>query len=214
RSCVGAHASFETWAIDEIYSNGDGTVQYVVLHEAQGLNQQDVLLGQRLTVARAGIGRSVVLDHNLPSMLTGGKRLLVASSGFLALGIITPDYVMPNRFLPIDGGTLDYAGVDQVVYPPLPIDGANAYYRGGAIKANLATNFLGATATSPITAITAVEFYNPALDHYFASALAPDIEALDSGRIPGWYRTGQTFRVYPTLAAAGPGGSPVCRFYI
>jgi len=213
-TCAVAHASFETWVVDEIYSNGDGTVQYVVLHESQGLNQQDVLLGQRLTVTRAGIARSFVLDHNLPSMLTAGKRLLVASSGFAALGIITPDYVMPNRFLPIDGATLDYAGVDQVVYPPLPIDGANAFYRGGTIKANVATNFLGATTSAPDTAITAVEFYNPALDHYFASALAPDIDALDSGRIPGWYRTGQTFRVYATLAAAGAGGSPVCRFYI
>src|SRR4029450_897013 len=38
-----------------------------------------------------------------------------------------------------------------------------------------------------------------------------DIDALDSGRIAGWARTGQSFKVWPSL---GSGRSPVCRFYI
>ncbi|MDQ6619265.1 MAG: hypothetical protein M3Z31_06130, partial [Pseudomonadota bacterium] len=67
---------------------------------------------------------------------------------------------------------------------------------------------------APLTAVPAIEFYNASLDHYFVSALAPDIDALDTQRIPGWYRTGQSFAVYPTAAAAGAGASPVCRFYI
>jgi uncharacterized protein DUF5648 len=36
------------------------------------------------------------------------------------------------------------------------------------------------------------------------------LAALDSGAIPGWIRTGRTFRVYP-LGAAGK--SDVCRFF-
>lgn len=39
----------------------------------------------------------------------------------------------------------------------------------------------------------------------------PDVAALDGGAIPGWVRTGQTFRV---LAGPMLGTSPVCRFYI
>jgi len=59
--------------------------------------------------------------------------------------------------------------------------------------------------------VTLVEFYNAALDHYFVSALQPDIDALDTGRIAGWVRTGLSFKVFPT-AAAGVNG--VCRFLI
>jgi uncharacterized delta-60 repeat protein len=60
-------------------------------------------------------------------------------------------------------------------------------------------------------AVDVIEFYNPALDHYFISSLQPDIQALDSGRISGWIRTGYTFKAYP---APTIGASPVCRFYL
>lgn len=58
---------------------------------------------------------------------------------------------------------------------------------------------------------SAIEYYHAGLDHYFVSPLAPDIAALDSGRLAGWVRTGQSFTV--ALAPAG-GENPVCRFYI
>ena len=56
-----------------------------------------------------------------------------------------------------------------------------------------------------------IEYYNAALDHYFISATASDIDALDSGKFAGWSRTGYVFKVFgqPTGNA-----SPVCRFYI
>ena len=62
--------------------------------------------------------------------------------------------------------------------------------------------------------VTAVEFYNESLDHYFISPLTPDIDALDSGRTPGWKRTGETFQVFPSQEAGGSSVHPVCRFYI
>lgn len=71
---------------------------------------------------------------------------------------------------------------------------------------------LGAAAVPPSAAATpAVEYYHAGLDHYFTSPLAADIEALDSRRLAGWVRTGQSFAA--ELAAAA-GRSPVCRFYI
>ncbi len=57
----------------------------------------------------------------------------------------------------------------------------------------------------------AIEYYNAAFDHYFVSALAADIAALDSGALKGWLRTGQAFGAYLEPAA---GASPVCRFYL
>lgn len=59
--------------------------------------------------------------------------------------------------------------------------------------------------------VDVIEFYHPQLDHYFMSALQPDIQALDSGQSPGWQRTGRTFKAFPD---ATPGAGPVCRFYL
>src|SRR5581483_5000272 len=182
-----ARASFETYIVDELYSNADGTVQYLLLRENQGLNQQDVLLAQTLAATHAGVTQTYVFDHNLPSKLTANKHVLVASAGFVARNAIVPYYVMPNRFLPIDGGTITYAGIDRVTYDSLPTDGVRALFRAAIVAPNVAINFLGATASVPPLPVTAVEFYNPQLDHYFVSALAADIDALDTGRIPGWY---------------------------
>jgi len=53
---------------------------------------------------------------------------------------------------------------------------------------------------------TVVEFYNTILDHYFITADANEVTAIDNGSAgPGWSRTGDTFK-------AG-GDSFVCRFY-
>jgi hypothetical protein len=65
------------------------------------------------------------------------------------------------------------------------------------------------TSVTPI--VDVIEYYNAALDHYFMSSLAEDITALDSGATKGWVRTGGTFRAY---AAAQPGASAVCRYYL
>jgi hypothetical protein len=58
----------------------------------------------------------------------------------------------------------------------------------------------------------AVEYYHALLDHYFMTAAADEIAALDQGSIPGWTRTGQSFSVLAT-GDARSGSSPVCRFY-
>jgi hypothetical protein len=80
---------------------------------------------------------------------TANKRVLVATQGFADLGIVAPDYIIPNGFLPTDGGTLDYAGVDSVTYTSLPTDGTNALNRSAMMIPNLATNFHGASASVP-----------------------------------------------------------------
>ena len=66
-------------------------------------------------------------------------------------------------------------------------------------------------AYADIGAVPVVEYYHAGLDHYFSSARAEDIEALDSGRLSGWMRTGRMFGAYPTFMA---GAAPVCRFYL
>ena len=71
-----------------------------------------------------------------------------------------------------------------------------------------------ATTLAGAQPVTVIEYYNPALDHYFMSSLQPDIDALDSGHFFGWSRTGFTFQAFADPASGGPGANPVCRFYI
>jgi hypothetical protein len=203
--------AFATFAIESVYSNADGSMQFVVLREKAGQPGQDQWAGRALTMTRPGVSRTITFPANLASSATAGRRVLVATAGVAALGLVAPDYAMPDRFLAAEGGTLDFAGVDQVTYGALPTDGASALDRNGAVVAASAVDFAGQSAAMPAVAVGAVEWRNAALDHYFVSNRAPDIDALDSGRIAGWSRTGQAFKVWPR---AGAGRSPVCRFYI
>jgi len=208
-----AQATFHTFRIDEVFSNADGVVQYVVLREAAGFSGQQFLGGLTFTSTHAGSTKTFVFPSNLPSGSTGGRKALIATQGFAALNLVTPDYVVPNGFIATDGGTLNYAGVDQITYGPLPTDGVTAITRTGAPVPNAPGNFAGASASVPALPVTAVEFYRAATDHYFISALQPDIDALDTGHFPGWARTGQGFRVFAS-AGGGAGVNPVCRIYI
>jgi len=60
---------------------------------------------------------------------------------------------------------------------------------------------------------TAIEYYYAARDHYFLTPLAAEIQALDSGRFPGWVRTGSAFSVYVDSGQDLLGTTPVCRLY-
>ncbi len=62
--------------------------------------------------------------------------------------------------------------------------------------------------------VDAIEFYHAGFDHYFITRLPEEIDALDSGRLTGWTRTGRAFEVFATAAEGGQGVNPVCRFYI
>ncbi len=210
-----AHATFHTFRIDQLYSNADGTVQFVVLVEAAGSDGQNLWAGRSLRATSAqGAVQQITFPSNLPSASTAGRRVLVATAGFAALGIVAPDYTIPAGFLPLGGGTLNFAGVDPITFGAMPADGVTALTRAGTPTPNVATNFAGASGSVKAgpAAATAVEFYHAGLDHYFLTHIADEIAILDAGvTIKGWTRTGQSFRVY---AAAGPGTSPVCRFYI
>ena len=69
-----------------------------------------------------------------------------------------------------------------------------------------------ASSAAQAAIVDAIEYYNANLDHYFYTAYPDEIAALDGGLIPGWQRTGSSFKVFQ--AGTGSFGSvPVCRFY-
>ena len=207
-------AAFQTWQIERVYSNADGRVQFIVLQESAGFPNQHQLSGRTLTSTQGTVVKAFTFPGDLPDSRTMNRRLLVGTQGFAALNLIAPDYVIPDGFVPTGGATLDYGGVDQVTLVSLPTDGANAVTRAGASVPNLARNYAGAAAVIPALPVTSVEYYHLGLDHYFISSLQPEIDVLDSGRIAGWARTGDSFRVFAGAQSGLGWVNPVCRFYI
>lgn len=158
---VPAHASFHLYAISEIYSSADGTIQYFELFEptSAGLNGQNFLAGHVVTSTGAA---TYSIATNLPSSNTLGTHVLFATQGFANLSIVTPDYIIPAGFIPVAGGTINYAGVSSVSFPALPTDG-NAISNSGTEKTPAPTNFAGQTGTLQTSFTPQAGFwYNPA----------------------------------------------------
>ncbi len=61
-------------------------------------------------------------------------------------------------------------------------------------------------------AVTVLEYYHAARDHYFITWVTAEIAKLDAGTTtPGWMRTGKSWKAF---AAAPSGTVPLCRIYI
>jgi len=175
-----ADASFHTYQIDQIYSNADGTIQFVVLRETLGYPAEYYFSGHTFTSTQAGTIQTYTFMKDLPGASMGGyggmmnstafTNVLIATAGFAALGLVTPDYVIPNGFLPLANGTINYAGVDQVSYASLPTDGASAVNRSGMIIQNVAANFAGDSAS--VTAAPPPSQTATAVEYYYASGIS------------------------------------------
>ena len=155
-------AEFHTYQIEQVYSNASGTVQFIVMHEVAAMGAEYFWAGNKLTSTHLGTTKSYTFPSNLaigmacnpyydcgyaaPSS-TANTRVLIATQGFADLGLMNPDYVIPNGFLATDGGTINYAGVDQITYAALPTDGVSAINRAGATIPNVATNFNALTSS-------------------------------------------------------------------
>jgi hypothetical protein len=153
------HAAFHLFTIEQLYSNADGTVQFIVMSCAGCPPGENFWAGQSIASTHAGATKTFTFPNNLPSTNTSGKKALIGTQGFAALGLIAPDYTISNGFLATDGGTVNYAFVDQMTYSALPTDGTNALYRNGSVAQNLATNFAGASASVvPVAPPTTVNY--------------------------------------------------------
>jgi len=139
-----AGATFHLFVMTQVYSNASGTVQYVMLQTSSA--QQQFLTGHKITASQGAGSASFTFTSDLPGNTTN-KKFLVATQGFADLHIVTPDYIVPNGFLFLPGGSINYAGVDQIVYQSMPTDGSHAMDRNGNAVVPSPTNFAGATGT-------------------------------------------------------------------
>jgi len=237
-------AAQSTYRITELFSNQDGSIQFIRLTETAGADGQNAFQGFAITVTYRGGTRQWVFPNALPTLQTAHRDVVVGIAPLVrvpelgevptifqftcgCVAVTHPDYVMPANFLPTDGATVDFAGIDRITYAALPTDGASALFADQHVGvAELpfvscpGSPLMCPTQLHPTpTLVTAVEYYNAARDHYFITASAPDIDALDNDLFAGWQRTGESF---PVGAHASTQldleytyyGGPACRFYI
>ena len=213
-----------TFFIEQVYSNADGKVQFVVIYDSGSSDcdaGEDLWANRTLVSEGPGPAKTFVFPTNLPTCMTSKRHMLIATEGFAALGLVTPDYVIPNGFLQIPNGDLYFAGVSPVdihrasdrrrqrllpgrngaarTWPPI-FAGAHGVGVGGP--------------AGPSPTLTVVEYHHAAFDHYFITPVAAEIALLDAHAPPfqDWSRTGFSFNAY--VNAGAPAGSvAICRFF-
>jgi hypothetical protein len=130
-SATPARAAFHLWKIQEIFSNQDGTVQFIELFTTA--STEFFLSNHQITATSDGVLRTFTLNHDLggaPS--TSNRTFLIATASFGGLaGAVTPDYpTLPAGFFNPNAGsiTLNFSGVDSLTFAgaTLPKDGVNS----------------------------------------------------------------------------------------
>ena len=108
------------------------------------------------------------LPDRSPSTATAGNACS-SPAGLAALGIVAPDYVMPNGFLATDGArSTTPASTGQLRALAGGRHQRHQSHRNR--ERELRHQFAGAAAAVPALPVTAVEFRHAGLDHYFISA--------------------------------------------
>lgn len=160
-----AGASFHLWTINEVFSNADGSIQYVELFTTFG--GQTAVSGTTITANSDG----TIITFTFPSNLgtdSAGKSLLIATPGFQNIpNAPPPDFVLPcGPFFNPDAASIiitftgadsfQFDGVNTDADPDLPKDGDSALQVTGAASATVSVatpvNYLGASGTLVLTA--------------------------------------------------------------
>lgn len=144
-----AMAGSHSWRINEVFSNADGTVQFIELKECCGLNNE-VAIGNKWVSSQ--VTKNIFIFPSNLACCTANKHLLLATAGFAALpGAPTPDYIIPAGFFSINGDTLDYWFYDTLTFErgELPTDCVTSLHDGGGgpnfTGPNSPTNFADET---------------------------------------------------------------------
>ena len=140
---VPAQAAFHLNGIEELYTDSSGTLQYIQLFSSS--STQQFVGGQQIAVSNVGNTQTHILT--LPGNLPGdtlNKHWLIGTAGIDAAGGPAPDFIMPDNFLFLGGGTIAFFGPDSGPYSALPTDGTLAREFGTSNNVpNVAENFAG-----------------------------------------------------------------------
>lgn len=146
---VPAFASFHLWDIQEIYSNSDGTVQFIELFTTADF--QNALSGRMIISSQGGSSVQFVFPGSLEISLSGitqftaSRHILLATAAFASQpGAVKPEFILPDGFLFSPGGAVEFVLADSQSYTMLPTDGIlSLNFPSGAAGVNSPTNFAG-----------------------------------------------------------------------
>lgn len=156
-----AGAEFHSWEITEVYSNADGSVQYVELFTTWDF--QDELIDH--VISSVATATTYTFPTNLDpdaggngNNATANRHFLVATPAFASQpGAVTPDFVFDAaNFLDTIADTINISGTDEIGWASgeLPTEGVAALHEdyGGTnrrVAANSPTNFAGEVGSLP-----------------------------------------------------------------
>jgi len=153
-----AFAGIHTWDVVEVFSNADGTVQYIELLD-RGTAGNELGVGNGSFTSGS---TSYSWSNGAVVGPTNGRRYLIATPGFAALqGAPTPDVLVPTANVPMfssAGDTVSFAGVDSFVFAGIPTNGTDAFDDTVGIIANSPTNFAGVTGSVSVGGNPSVPF--------------------------------------------------------
>lgn len=151
-----ARASFHVWAVMELYSSADGSVQFVKLTNNSSLFTVEYFLGGHVIICTGppGITNTFTFPTNLPAVSTANKTFLIGTTNLATVpGGVTPDYVFTNKtpFLFLSTGVTNTVGIINSVETPaaytnLPADGVSSLIGLGSslvVATNSPKNFSG-----------------------------------------------------------------------
>jgi hypothetical protein len=122
-------AASHLWKIHEVFSDAEGKVQYIVLHECCGATQELYL--KNLLVTSEATGKAFAFPRDLTGS-SARKWLLLATAAFGAIpGAPAPDFILPDGFFSPQGDTIWYSearNYDSFTFRAgdLPVDGLHA----------------------------------------------------------------------------------------
>ena len=142
-SAAPAAASFHQWRMSELFSNADGSLQFIELFTTSGGQQ---FTNNRTIRSTQGPEENLFdFPSNTPTP-TNNHRLLLATQGVEEhFGGVDPDFIIPDGFLFLPNGTVDFLNAQaNATYENLPTDGVmSLHYPGGTAGLNTPTNHAG-----------------------------------------------------------------------
>jgi len=92
------HAAFHLWHVKEVFSNADGSVQFIELFNS--FSNEQFVQGHRLIANSDGVIKTFTIPSNLvppAGTTTANTHFLVATPSFGSLpGAVTPNYTLPD----------------------------------------------------------------------------------------------------------------------
>ena len=140
---VSARGGSHLWVINEVFSDADGTIQFVEMYNC--CEPMEIYLVPDKYVHSHTTLKQFFFDANLAEDTTD-RYILLATAGFAALpGAPTPDHIMEDNFFDLTADTVEWwmYPLSVLVFGAgqLPTDGLLSLNRDGSTGVNSPTNF-------------------------------------------------------------------------